>query len=240
MNDLKPVLKDAGFTVEPASYGQFSVQRFLWPEPLWPEPLRPLRAKAVKQVVADIRTARRLYNMDKGHDPKRMSVIAHSFGTYIVGRLLQDYSEFQWYRIIFCGSVVEETFPFDQVLERFSRPLLNEIGTNDYWPALAESAGWGFGSVGSTGFNRPGVVSRWHHGYTHSDFLTEDFCKEFWIPFLQGHEPKPAGKSTQLPLYVRLICMVPLRWVTGFLFLPILYIAWLYYFVFRLAVSFFR
>jgi hypothetical protein len=117
-----------------------------------------------------------------------MSIISHSFGTYIVGRLLTDYPEFQWYRIIFCGSVIREDFPFDQVLERFSYPLLNEIGTKDYWPALAESAGWDYGSVGSTGFNRPPVESRWHHGYAHNDFLTEDFCKEFWIPFLQGHK----------------------------------------------------
>jgi hypothetical protein len=169
-----------------------------------------------------------------------MSVISHSFGTHVVGRLLTDYPEFQWYRIIFCGSVVREDFPFDQVLERFSHPLLNHIGTKDYYPALAESAGWDFGSVGSTGFNRPPVESRWHHGYRHSDFLTEDFCKEFWIPFLQGHEAKLAGKATQMPLLFRLICMVPLRWVTGFLFLPTLFLAWFYYSIFRLAVSFFR
>jgi hypothetical protein len=176
-----------------------------------------------------------------------MSVIAHSFGTYIVGRLLTDYPEFQWYRIIFCGSVIREDFRFDQVLERFRDPLLNEIGTKVYWPALAESAGWDYGSVGSTGFNRPPVVSRWHHGFEHSDFLTEDFCKEFWIPFLQGHKAKRAGKATQMPLYVRLICVMPFRWVTGFLLCPALFGAWFFYFVFRfyyfvfcLAASVFR
>jgi pimeloyl-ACP methyl ester carboxylesterase len=242
MNDVKPALEDAGFTVAPTSYGQFNIARFLWPEPLWPEPFW-LRPKAIKRVATEISTARRSYNIIKGRDPKRMSVISHSFGTYVVGRLLTDYPEFQWYRIIFCGSVVREDFAFDQVLERFSHPLLNEIGTEDYWPALAESAGWNYGSVGSTGFNRPPVESRWHHGYTHSDFLTEDFCKEFWIPFLQGHKAKRAGKATQMPLRVRLICMVPLRWLTGFLFLPILFVVWvnyLYYLGGRLAVSFFR
>lgn len=243
MNDLRPALEDAGFTVAPTSYGRFGVSRFLWPEPLWPEPLW-LRPKAIKQLATEIRLARRSYKIDKGRDPKRMSAIAHSFGTYLVGRLLMECPEFQWYRIIFCGSVLKENFPFDdQVLERFSRPLLNEIGTNDYWPALAESAGWGYGSVGSTGFNRPPVESRWHHGYTHSDFLTEDFCKEFWIPFLQGHEAKRADKATQMPFWVRLISVVPLRLVTGFLFYPVVFLAWvhyLYYLAFRLAVSFFR
>jgi pimeloyl-ACP methyl ester carboxylesterase len=205
MSDVKPALESAGFTVGQTSYGRFSILRFL-------APFRWLRNKAISRVAMDIRTARRAYKIAKGNDPKMMSVISHSFGTYVVGRLLTDYPDFQWYRIIFCGSVVREDFPLHQVLERFAHPLLNEIGTKDYLPALAESAGWGYGSVGSTGFNRPPVETRWHHGYSHSNFLTEEFCKEFWIPFLQGHSPKAADKPTQMPLLVRLTSILPLRW----------------------------
>jgi hypothetical protein len=45
--------------------------------------------------------------------------------------------------IIFCGSVVRDDFEFDKVLDRFEVPLLNEVGTRDFLPALGESAGWG-------------------------------------------------------------------------------------------------
>jgi pimeloyl-ACP methyl ester carboxylesterase len=116
MGDVKPALESAGFTVAQTSYGRFSILRFL-------PPFRWLRNWAINRVATDIRTARRSYKIDKGHDPHMMSVISHSFGTYVVSRLLTDYPEFQWYRIIFCGSVVREDFPLHQVLERFSHPL---------------------------------------------------------------------------------------------------------------------
>src|SRR5258707_6530474 len=160
----------------------------------------------------DIRTARESYRLENGAYPKSMSVISHSFGTYVVGKVLTDVPDLEWNRIIFCGSVVREDFPLQRVLRSFRHPLLNEIGTKDYWPALAESAGWGYGSVGSTGFNRPPVETRWHSGFRHSDFLTDSFCTKFWVPFLQGETPKEADKPAAMPLGIRAITWLPLRW----------------------------
>src|SRR5215204_1433586 len=60
MDDVKPALEDAGFTVASTSFGQFKVVRFLWPEPLWPEPFW-LRPKAINRVATEIRTARRSF-----------------------------------------------------------------------------------------------------------------------------------------------------------------------------------
>jgi pimeloyl-ACP methyl ester carboxylesterase len=206
MGEIKPTLERAGFYVGPTSFGKFGVPRFL-------SPLKLLRNRAVSRVVSDIRTARRSHKLATGSEPKYMSVISHSFGTYVVSRIVADYPEFQWERIIFCGSVVREDFRFDQVLERFRHPLLNEVGTRDYWPALAESLGWGYGSVGSTGFNRPPVETRWHKGFRHSDFLTEKFCDDFWVPFLRGEKARQGDKATELPLRIRAITWFPVRWL---------------------------
>jgi pimeloyl-ACP methyl ester carboxylesterase len=211
MGEIKPALEKAGFSVAPTSYGKYGVVRFL-------SPFYSLRQTAISRVVADIRTARRAYKLANGIEPRQMSVISHSFGTYVVSRILTDYPEFQWKWLIFCGSVVREDFSFDQILERFTQPLLNEIGTKDFWPALAESAGWGYGSVGSTGFNRPPVETRWHKGLTHSNFLTEEFCDAFWTPFLLGEKARPADRATQMPLWIRAITWLPLRW------LPIIFV----------------
>jgi hypothetical protein len=152
-------------------------------------------------------------------------VIAHSFGTFAIGSILKEHSEFKWHRIIFCGSVVRDDFPFDQVLDRFDTPLVNEVGTRDYLPALAESAGWGYGSVGSTGFNRPPVETRWHYGFKHSDFLTPKFCNEFWVPFLRGEQLKKADTATRMPVWVRILIFLRLRWLIPFLLFS--GIAWL-------------
>jgi hypothetical protein len=44
---------------------------------------------------------------------------------------------------------------------------------------------FGYGSAGTHGFHRTGVRDRWHNGKGHSDFLTPEFCKEYWVPFLR-------------------------------------------------------
>jgi hypothetical protein len=206
MGEVKPALEKAGFFVVPTSYGRFGVPRFLSPF-IW------LRQEAIRRVASDIRLGIRSYKQMKRKEPQHLSVIAHSFGTYVVGRILLQFPEFTWDRVIFCGSVVRDNFPFDQVLERFHHPLINEVGSRDFWPALAESAGWGYGSVGSTGFNRPPVETRWHKGFRHSDFLSDKFCTAFWTPFLEGERPKRADKPVELPLWIRAIAWFPLRWI---------------------------
>jgi hypothetical protein len=73
-------------------------------------------------------------------------------------------------------------------------------------------AGWGYGSAGSTGINRPPVHTRWHNGLHHGDFLTESFCEKYWIPFLKGEEPFRADQAANLPLWIRSLARLPLRW----------------------------
>jgi pimeloyl-ACP methyl ester carboxylesterase len=196
---IKPTLEDAGFVVAPTSFGKFSILRFLLPFD-W------AHAKAIERVVTAINTAKTLYQ------PTRMSVISHSFGTYVIARILADHPEFVWERIIFCGSVVRDDFPLHKSI-RFKIPLLNEVGSKDFLPALAESVTWGYGSVGSNGFNVPPVETRWHDGFHHSSFLTEPFCKTFWIPFLRDGTLVRGDPPTALPLGIRFITGLPLRWL---------------------------
>jgi hypothetical protein len=205
MDEVKPTLESEGFSVAATSFGVYGVVRFL-------APFAWFRKKAIERVVRDIRMALLVYRKEFGKDPTRLSVISHSFGTYVLSRIMAEHSEFKWYRVIFCGSVVREDYSFESALDRFDPPLLNEIGTRDFWPALAESAGWGYGSVGSSGFNRPPVVTRWHHEFRHSDFLTASFSRTFWVPFLKGLDARPADKAEGLPLWIRLLTVLPLRW----------------------------
>jgi pimeloyl-ACP methyl ester carboxylesterase len=206
MSELRHALEQTGFAVAQTSFGKFSLPQFL-------SPLTGSRDEAVKRVLGDIRTARTVFQMAHGFEPKKMSVIAHSFGTYVVSRILLEEPGLQWDRVIFCGSVVREDFPLDKVLARFRHPLLNEIGTKDYLPALAESAGWDYGSVGSTGFNRPPVQSRWHKGFRHSDFLTEKFCKAAWVDFLHGEKPSRGDEPSAMPPWIPILTAIPLRWL---------------------------
>jgi pimeloyl-ACP methyl ester carboxylesterase len=197
MSEIAPALKEAGFRVAPTSFGKYGTMRFLCPFG-WP------RRAAINRVVDEIKLAEEL------HKPDKVSVIAHSFGTYVFFYILQNCTQFRFYRVIFCGSVVGDSLPFREVLNRFQAPLLNEVGSADYWPAIAESAGWGYGAAG---INNALVDTRWHVGLRHSDFLKASFCRKFWLPFLTSGDVVPGDKAMPLPRTISLITKLPLRWI---------------------------
>jgi pimeloyl-ACP methyl ester carboxylesterase len=208
MDRLKPHLRSAGLEVSATSFGKFGIPRFL-------SPLTFLRKAAVDRVLADVDNAIDIFQQNNGSKPEKVSIISHSFGTYIVSQILANHAQYKWHRIIFCGSVIRDDYKFDKaVRSRFDGPLLNEVGSKDYWPVLAESAGWGYGSVGSNGFNNPAVETRWHEGFRHSDFFTPRFCQKFWVPFLLKERIEPADEAPEnTPLWIRLVANLPLRWI---------------------------
>jgi hypothetical protein len=151
LSTVKPALVEAGLWAESAGYGFYGALRFLIP-------IDWLRRQAIERVRIRINAA------TASHKPVMLSVIAHSFGSYIVARLIAQEFHIKWHRIIFCGSVVSDRFPFEQCVSRFTSPILNEIGTRDYWSALAQAVTWCYGSVGSHGFQGAGFEERWHRG----------------------------------------------------------------------------
>lgn len=200
MELVKPALEEEGFVVATTSYGSYSVLRFLLP-------FKFLRTTAADRILRNIFTAQKI------HKPERMSVISHSFGTHVIATLLAEQPQFEWNRIIFCGSVVKDTFPLDHYLDRFRQPILNEVGKHDVWPALAESLSWAYGSIGSKGLHHPAVETRWHTGYKHSDFLTAKFTKKYWVPFLRNGTVVRGDRPVALPAWIRVIASLPLRYL---------------------------
>lgn len=195
---VRKSLEEAGFLAVPAGYGIYGVIRFLIP-------LAFLRRAAINRVSAKIRLARNYYK------PKLISVIAHSFGTYVVARIIAETFDIELNRVIFCGSVVKNDFPFQENHNRFKPPLYNEIGTRDYWPIVASAVTWGYGSVGADGFQSPVVNDRWHKDFRHSDFMTKEFCEKFYIPSLRG-EAVAGDDPSSFPFWVQLLSRLPVRW----------------------------
>jgi tetratricopeptide (TPR) repeat protein len=198
--NMRDALSNAGFTVVPAGYGVYGILRFLLPFKL-------LRSNAKDRLRRKIEGARNLYQ------PSNVSVIAHSFGTRLIAELLAEQHNSKWDRLIFCGSVIPEDFDFALLFKRYSPPALNEIGTKDPWPALAQAATWDCGAIGSHGYQGAGVEERWHLGFKHSDFFTEEVCTKYWIPFLLRGEIVPGDKPVPLPVWIRLLARLPLRWL---------------------------
>lgn len=170
---LRTEFSRVGIVIAPTNYGYFDPLRFVFPFP-W------FRKAAIEDVWELVRSVKLSY-------PKaQISFLAHSFGTYIVASILRDEFDFKAHRIVFCGSVLKPTFPFEGVRGRFTPPIINEVSARDSWPILAKNITFGYGAIGTQGANNLQVTDRWHIGFGHSEYLTEAFCKNFWIPFFES------------------------------------------------------
>lgn len=204
-NSIKVALEAEGFQVEPVNYGRFNVLQFLLP-------IGYFRKKAIEKVWRQVRIIK------QNNTGARISVIAHSFGTYVIANLMAQEFDIKFHRIIFCGSVVEYDFPFEGLQNRFDMPIVNDVGTRDVWPAVAESVTVGFGSAGTYGFRRALVKDRWHNGAHHGFFLNSEFCKRFWIPFLQNGNFVPGVSDPEDPSgWIKLVSVFKIKYVLAFL-----------------------
>jgi pimeloyl-ACP methyl ester carboxylesterase len=202
-NELRKSLEAADFKMAPTNYGRFDLVRFLIP---W----QPLSRGIVDSITKQIRHA-----LD-GNGDADCSIIAHSFGTFIFSRILKKHTDLKFKRIILCGSVLPCKFEFEDYKERFEQPLLNEVGTRDFLPALAKSVTFGYGSAGTYGFGHSPVRDRWHNGANHGAFLKREFCDEYWVPFLRDGRIIDDSKEAERPRWwVELISWLKIKYLLG-------------------------
>lgn len=197
---LRRVLENERFRVEFASYGHQGALRFLFP-------LRRLIAPVVEDVAMQVRHT---LSLNRGAD---CSIIASGLGTLLVARMMRDNADLRFKRIILCGSVVRKDFPFHELSGRFEAPLLNEVAARALGPVLAESATFGYGSSGTTGFRRPGIFDRWHSAETTLEFLNAGFCWKYWLPFLVDGEIVQVDEPVQTSIATSMLSALKIKYL---------------------------
>ena len=161
----------------------------------------------MKKLLWRIRSARR----DPFADAK-LSVIAHSFGTYAIGRILKENPDIRLHRLVLCGAVLPTDFRWDQIPNSVRTDIINDCGIRDIWPVLAQSTTFGYGPSGRFGFGTPGVRDRFHN-FGHGGFFEEKFVREFWLPWFRiGHlvnseAPPPSGTPWHL------LTIIQIKWL---------------------------
>jgi pimeloyl-ACP methyl ester carboxylesterase len=150
-------------------YGNFHPVKFFLPV--------LYRLGRIKKVLEDLRGIRKRY------PDADISVVAHSFGTYILSKILTKATDLKLHRILLCGAIVKTDYDWAVVEPRISSPVINDIGRRDYYPSLAKSWSWGYGDSGCIGFQNSLVRDR-HFEYKHSDFLDVKHMQEYWLPYL--------------------------------------------------------
>lgn len=196
----------------PVKYGYFDAITFLAPKNSSDVPYKKLVA-LYESAVENVPNA-------------RVSIIAHSHGTFLVGRLLDEFMCPALYRVILCGSVLPRNYDWDNVRVRFSAPdkfCLNECGASDPWPLQAEAARKRYGASGRHGFeNSVLVTNQWYLG-GHDLFFRRQHMVN-WLPFIrEGRLPRENGVQPEPLLIERIFATFPF---TPFLWRACVTIGW--------------
>lgn len=162
--------------VLPIRYGYFDFFRFVCP--LF------TRRGPVRKILRELRDIR------ASHPTAKISVIAHSFGTYAIMKALQE-REIILHRLLLCGAIIPESFRRADFRSQLgSDDVLNDCGTHDIWPPLAKSITWGYGATGTFGLGTVGVRDRYHK-LGHSDYFNKDFVTRYWAPYIHEGRIEP-------------------------------------------------
>jgi hypothetical protein len=192
--------------VIPIRYGYFDAFRFWFP--FW------TRITPVENVYVQIRVALQKYKRDQ--PDAKLSIVAHSFGTYVVGQILRRAFDLKIHRLILCGSVLPRDFPWHEYQGRFDEDkLVNECGKADIWPVLAQSTSWGYGASGTHGFGAVLVKDRHHEG-GHGQYFDPKFVETYWEPFFRRGEYQRTDFEKRMPptpWWISVLGILPLRWV---------------------------
>ena len=182
----------------PLKYEFFDAVRFWFP--------LVTRDRPIREILWRIHEAKRRY------PESRLSVIAHSFGTYATGMILMDNPDILLHRLVLCGSVLPRGFRWDRIGGQIEGEVINDCGTHDLWPVLAECASWGYGSSGTYGFGTPGVHDRYHNT-GHSGFFRRPFVTKFWFPWFENGTRIPGVSPHGRPYWWSLMTVVKIRWI---------------------------
>lgn len=198
---VRPVLRaDGGITeVIAIKYGYFDTLRFLLPF---------ARRRTLETIHRKLMEAL-LYH--RGEE-REVVVIAHSFGTYAIARILREHPEVSIDRLLLLGSIVPRDYPWMQ-LPNLPRQIINEAGSRDIWPVLATSLSWGYGASGTFGFGSAGVVDRIHN-LRHSDYFTDEFVEKYIKSLVHDSEViSPPFAEQKASWFISVLEIVPLKWL---------------------------
>jgi hypothetical protein len=204
--DLKQLFEAEGFVAAPIGYGVFDIFRFIF----------GARSRAVAEVKMKIMAIIDNHRDEKTREVPEITILAHSFGTYVISRILDNDPTIDIFRLVMCGGIVSNRFRWDKLATlngQFGRrvDILNEHSAKDIWPLFAKHITLGFGSSGTIGCQDGANVKDRRHDIPHSDYLTRDFAEKYWVPYIARNMPLSYNTvQAGTPWYTNLLLRSPL------------------------------
>jgi hypothetical protein len=131
----------------------------------------------------------------------KISIIAHSFGTYIIGAYLAGFEgdpPVQFESIILTGSILTEEYDWSKMEQTYSvGNVRNEMAPNDQWVKWMPNKSWLkldslFGQAGINGFKSKSFLLEQHSTsiFDHNNVIKRDVILKSWLPYLKTNKGK--------------------------------------------------
>jgi serine/threonine-protein kinase len=132
---------------------------------------------------------------------ERPSIVAHSFGTYILGNAMLKYDWLRFEKIILCGSILPKDFPWDKLIERGQVQVVrNEHGVQDIWVRFVS---WFVADTGPSGHDSFSVkherLLQERFDYEHSEYFDNGHMEAKWLPFLNEQYNTIEPRAVDVP-----------------------------------------
>ncbi len=134
-----------------------------------------LQRRLAKQLGERMRIA--IEQAIEGGRPPRPDIIAHSFGTLLLSRIMADpdFADLKFGRIITAGSIVRPDFDWGgQIAGGRAEAVLNHVAAKDKAVPFAQYAMPGAGPGGKVGYCEKNVFNVRDPNFGHSDFFQPD------------------------------------------------------------------
>lgn len=145
------------------------------------------------------------------------SIIAHSFGTYILAEAISERTQNKYKNIILCGSIVNRKFPWFADYSDCFENLDSDCALRDIWPIMSKlfvfftDASGVFGFEGALPASR--FTERFFKGYSHSSFFYAEHYKNVWIPRILGQQPQKSPETKRTTPWLRRF-IASFSWIT--------------------------
>lgn len=143
-----------------------------------------------------------IYDLKKRYD-HNISIIAHSFGTYIIGAYLEGFDEKEFPpvsfdSIVLTGSILNSNFDWEKHRCRGVGRIYNNIAPNDEFVKYMPKNDWKklmgmsplFGQAGIDGFNHAtDMITQSENAiFSHTNTIRRDVIESKWMPFFKANK----------------------------------------------------
>ncbi|MFC4299853.1 OmpA family protein [Castellaniella hirudinis] len=174
--------KSPAIEIETYGYGYFSVLAFLFPPLRW---------------LATLQFRRELIRILAKYPLAQIDLVAHSFGTHLVGfsiRKLDPIYRKRIHTVLLAGSVLRSDFPWAQLIDsEYVQRVVNDCGVDDKTLILSQFFVLFTGMAGRVGFigtTNHCLINRYFRG-GHSHYFEQhrevQFMEMYWISILSSH-----------------------------------------------------